>query len=386
MLALHAVSARPAAGPPRRVAAVRRLKLDSFRNYVALDLRLGREPVVLSGENGSGKTNLLEAVSLLAPGRGLRRARLGELDREGGGPWAVVASVDTAHGAAALATAHDRDQDRRAVWIDGGAVRGSRELGEVLGVLWLTPAHDRLFQEGPAARRRFADRLVMTLDPGHAARLAAYDRTLRERSLALRSARPDGVWLDVLERRFAETASAVAAARLELVAALDAILAETALPFPQPRVRLSGDLEAWLASGPAVEAEERLATALRSARETDRLQGGAGHGPHRSDLEVTDAETGRAARDCSTGRQKSLLLALVLAAARLRLERIGELPVLLLDEVAAHLDGRRRAELFASLAELGAQTWLTGTDAVMFAPLRGRAQHYNVQHGSLDLR
>jgi DNA replication and repair protein RecF len=370
-------------GTAARALAVRRLELKDFRNYRRLRIELQDRPVVLHGENGAGKTNLLEAVSLLAPGRGLRRARLAELDREGAGPWQVKAEVEGHGGLVDIATARDPEAERRAVEADGQPLRSQTALGELTSLVWLTPALDRLFSESPAGRRRFLDRLVLAIDPAHAARVAAFERASRERSHLLRAGRHDPAWLTVLERRMAEAAVAVGAARRELVRDLDAILADAPYPFPRPRLTVVGELEGWLETMPALTAEQRAVDALAAGRVQDAESGSTSLGPHRSDLVAADAFRGEPAGRCSTGRQKAFLVSIVLAEARLRRARHGDLPILLLDEVAAHLDPRRRAELLVILAELGAQTWLTGTEPALFTPLGRTAQLFHVVNGAL---
>jgi DNA replication and repair protein RecF len=378
-------AAEPGAARGGGALAVRRLRLRDFRNYARLELELGPGPVLLVGENGAGKTNLLEAVSLLAPGRGLRRARPSELDRSGvAGPWRLEARVDGRHGPADVASTLAEDRERRAVEQDGAPLRSQNELADLLSVCWLTPAMDRLFLEGASGRRRFLDRLVLGIDPRHAARVSTYERLLRERSHLLRLGRHDPAWLRALERRIAEAGIAVAAARNELARDLGTALAEISPVFPRPRLAVEGEVEGWLASVPALEAEERLAEALARGRALDAGTGGAAAGPHRSDLAAFDAATGEPAPRCSTGRQKAFLVSVVLAQARLRRRRFGDLPVLLLDEVAAHLDQRRREQLLDSLDELGAQAWLTGTDEAFFARLpRGRRRLLHVANGTL---
>lgn len=373
----------PGRAPEVAALAVRRLALDDFRNYARLRLDAEPGPVVLHGENGAGKTNLLEAISLLAPGRGLRRARLTELDREGGGPWRVTGVVDGYDGPVELGTAHDPGSERRSVTADGQALRSQTALGEFVSLIWLTPSLDRLFSESPAARRRFLDRLVLAVDPAHARRVAAFERAMRERSQLLRAGSRDPAWLRAIERRMAEAAVAVTAARRQLVRDLDAMLVDQPYPFPRPRLGLRGELEGWLAAMPAVEAEQRVAEALGAGRAQDAESGGAAVGPHRSDLVAVDAFRGEPADRCSTGRQKAFLVSIVLAEARLRRARHGDLPILLLDEVTAHLDPRRRAELLDALVELGAQAWLTGTELQLFAPLRRRARFFHVVNGAL---
>ncbi|MEK0082924.1 DNA replication/repair protein RecF [Benzoatithermus flavus] len=385
-MTLSALSRREAgaSAQPARALAIRRLELENFRNYRQLRLELGASPVILHGENGAGKTNLLEAVSLLTPGRGLRRARLADLDREGGsGSWHIDSLVDGHAGPAEIATARDPEAERRTVEVDGQALRSQTGLGEFLSLVWLTPAMDRLFSEGASGRRRFLDRLVLAIDPEHATRVAAFERALRERSHLLRAGRRDPAWLAAIEQRMAESAVAVAAARRELVHDLDAALRDAPYPFPRPRLALEGEVESWLGTMPALEAEQRLVNALASSRAQDAETGGAAVGPHRSDLVASDAFRGEPAQRSSTGRQKAFLISIVLAEARLRQARHGDLPILLLDEVTAHLDPRRRAELLAALVDLGAQAWLTGTDAHLFAPLAKAAQMFHVVNGAL---
>ena len=376
---------------------VTRLMLTDFRNYREARLTLGPAPVVLTGPNGAGKTNLLEAVSLLAPGRGLRGARLTDINRRraGGGDaaavargWAVAAEVATGHGVMRIGTGRDGDDsDRRVVRIDGEPARSQAALGERLGVVWLTPAMDRLFLDGPGGRRRFFDRLVLTLDPAHAARVGAYEHALRERSHLLRAGfsanRPaDPAWLAALEAVMAAKGVAVAAARRDIVHRLDHACAAADGPFPRARLALVGALEDWLDEMPALAAEAKLADALAAARRNDAAAGGAGFGPHRCDLAVSLAPSGTAAEFASTGEQKALLISILLAHARLQRALRGEPPLLLLDEIAAHLDASRRAALFEALAQLASQAWLTGTDAALFAPLRCHAQFLSVRDGT----
>jgi DNA replication and repair protein RecF len=374
---------------PRQAAslAVRRLALVDFRGYAQARLETDRRPVVLTGPNGAGKTNLLEAISFLAPGRGLRRARLGEIDRIGGaGPWSVAARLEAPGGAVQIRTgrAQGGERERRVVQIDGSDVDSQAVLAEVVAVVWLVPALDRLFQDGAGERRRFLDRLVVSSDPAHAAQLARYAHAVRQRAQLLRAGRLDPSWLGALERQAAAAGVAVAAARRETVRGLAAALSDPPAGFPQPNLALEGEVEAWLDESSALEAEERFGAALAAARRQDAETGITAIGPHRSDLLVHDRASGRPARDCSTGQQKALLVSLVLAEARLRAAAGERQPLLLLDEVAAHLDAARRAALLEAVCALGAQAWLTGTDAATFAPLGGRAQFFTVQDATLQ--
>ncbi len=384
---------------PKMRVGVTRLTMTDFRNYRTAQLDLGAGPIVLTGPNGAGKTNLLEAVSLLSPGRGLRNAKLSDFDRRVGGSetssWAVAATLNTGRGATRVGTGRDsavglqptglsRGGERRVVRIDGEPARGQAALGELVGITWLTPQMDRLFIEGPSARRRLLDRLVLGLDPAHASRVAAYEHAMRERSRLLRDGPSDPVWLDALDETMAAQGVSVAAARREAVERLDRACAKAEGPFPRARLALAGTVEAWLDEVPALAAEERFKVALKQARPADAIAGGASVGPHRSDLAVSHAETGTPAESMSTGEQKALLISIVLAHARLQRETRGDPPLLLLDEVAAHLDAARREALFEELLDLDGQVWLTGTDIALFAPLRPSARFLAVSGGTLS--
>lgn len=370
------------------------LRLTAFRNYASAELTCDGRPVVLTGPNGAGKTNLLEAVSFLASGRGMRRAKLSEAARATGNggaathqAWAVAAEVQTPDGPRLLGTGLDpqsNGRERRVVKIDGQFANGQQNLGEIVAVTWLTPRMDRLFQDTPGARRRFLDRLVFGLDPAHAGRVTRYEHAQRERARLLRQDLPaDPAWLSVLEARMAETGIAITVARRELIARLMRAGEAGGGAFPKAALGLSGEVEPWLDTLPALDAEERFQAALREGRAHDAEMGGAHVGPHRSDLVTHHAAKGIAAEQCSTGEQKALLIAIVLAHARLLSAARGFAPLVLLDEVAAHLDADRRSALFADLLDLGAQAWMTGTDPDLFAPLGNHAQQVRVAHADL---
>jgi DNA replication and repair protein RecF len=368
---------------------VARLMVSDFRCYQRAVVDADRRPVVLSGPNGAGKTNLLEALSFLAPGRGLRQARLAEVDRrntDGATAWAVAARLTGTDGDCDIGTGRDPDveegaRDRRILRIDGAPQRGLTGLADRLALLWLTPQMDGLFLDAKSARRRFLDRLVTSFDPGHASRLNAYDQAMAERLRLLRGDLPqpaDPKWLDALEQQVAEQGIAIAAARLDLVARLGNRLAEAEGAFPQPDVALQGEVEGWLSQMPALAAEDRLRQRLAENRGLDAEAGRGLVGPHRSDLFVRFASTHMPASDCSTGEQKALLIAILLGHARLMATELGRTPLLLLDEVAAHLDESRRRALFESLLDLGIQAWLTGTDRSLFSGFGERAQFFAV--------
>ena len=350
---------------------VTRLVLTDFRNHADAVLTPGSGFVVLTGENGAGKTNVLEAVSLLAPGRGLRRAALAEMARQrGSGGFGVAARLD----AVEIGTGARRDAPERRIVRINGAAAAATALAEWVTVLWLTPAMDRLFVEGPGERRRFLDRLTLALNPGHAHHATRYEAAMRQRNrLLAEDAPPDGDWLAALEARMAEHGAAIDAARRAGVA----LLAERLAAQPESVFARAGlALEGWQGEAP------QLARDLAEGRRRDAAAGRALAGPHRADLIVTHLGKRQPANLCSTGEQKALLLGLVLAHAELVAERTDRTPILLLDEVAAHLDPGRRAALFERLAGRG-QTWMTGTEPELFDSVPGNATRYRVADGSI---
>lgn len=383
---------------PAMPLRVRRLSLTDFRNYRTARIEAGDGPVVLTGLNGAGKTNLLEAISFLAPGRGLRRARLAAVERQRAGAesqgagWAVNAqgtgpagdfSIGTGRDPAAPADRDGQISDRRLVRIDGEPVKGQTALGDIVHMAWLTPEMDRLFLEGASDRRRFFDRLVYGFTPGHARQLSAYERAMRERSRLLRDGRFDPAWLGALEDTMAESGIAVADARRRFLSRLAAAVELGISAFPVPDLALDGDVEASLADQPATLVEEALRRTLAASRRRDAEAGRALHGVHRTDLAVRHRAKDMPAALCSTGEQKALLVAIVLATARLQKDARGSAPLLLLDEIAAHLDAGRRAALFDEICALGSQAWMTGTDPALFAALDGRARFLTVDDGEV---
>ncbi|MDQ2633400.1 MAG: DNA replication/repair protein RecF [Pseudomonadota bacterium] len=365
---------------------IRKLTLANFRNYSSLSLDLEPGMVVFSGENGAGKTNLLEAISLLTPGRGLRRAPYADVAREGSvGGFAVHAHLDGAKGPFDIGTGtaglDPNSEAGRRVRINS-AQAAADDLLEWLRVLWITPAMDALFT-GPAGdRRRFLDRLVLAIDPGHGRRALDYEKAMRGRNRLLADGSRDQAWFDAIELQMVEAGTAIAAARAEMVRLLAAMIDKLpASPFPQADLALAGSMEAMVGHAPAVEIEETFRRALASGRERDRAAGRTLDGPHRSDLLVRHRPKSMPAELCSTGEQKALLVGIVLAHARLSGEMSGSVPILLLDEIAAHLDAGRRAALFSILENLGCQTFMTGTEATLFSSIEGRALILTVDHG-----
>jgi DNA replication and repair protein RecF len=367
---------------------IRKLQLTNFRNYASLALDLSPGMVAFSGENGAGKTNLLEAISLLTPGRGLRRAPYADVAREGStGGFAVHAELDGSKGLFDIGTGtaglDPNSEAGRRVRINSTQTSAD-ELLDWLRVLWITPAMDALFT-GPAGdRRRFLDRLVLAIDPGHGRRAQDYEKAMRGRNRLLAEGSRDRAWFDAIELQMVESGTAIAAARAEMVRLLTAMIDKLpASPFPQADLALAGALEAMVGHAPAVEIEESFRRALASGRERDRAAGRTLDGPHRSDLVVRHRPKSMPAELCSTGEQKALLVGIVLSHARLSGEMSGSVPILLLDEIAAHLDAGRRAALFSILDELGCQTFMTGTEASLFSSIKGRAQFLTVSHGSV---
>lgn len=375
-------------------AFIRRLTLTNFRSYHAAQVSLARDgPVVLTGANGAGKTNLIEAISLLAPGRGLRRATMDEMAfSEGDGAWAVSAEIEGMLGLSTLGTgidpptAEDTAPSRKCR-VDRENVGSAAAFADHLRVVWLTPAMDPLFNGPASERRRFLDRLVLAVDAQHSSRVSALERSLRSRNRLLEDAHSDPHWLDAIEHETAEVAVAVAAARAETVNRLSGALnaaRDQASAFPHAEIALNGWMEKLLPSHSAIEIEDRYRALLRDNRARDAAAGRTLDGPHLSDFAVTHAGKGIPASEASTGEQKALLIRLVLAHARLVKEMTGFAPLLLLDEVVAHLDPARRAALYDSLAALGAQVWMTGADPAAFGDIAGRADVFVVRGGAVE--
>lgn len=369
--------------------SISRLKLTDFRNYAAASLVLDSRHVVLTGENGAGKTNLMEAISFLSPGRGFRRAVLTDVPRVGAdGGFAIFVDLDGMQGEVAIGTGTepgDGESVSRKLRINGTPAKSTEELSDHLNVLWLTPSMDGLFTGSSSDRRRFLDRLVLSLDPTHARRASDFERAMRSRNRLLSEGRFDPSWLSAIETQMAELGIAMAAARQEMLGLLQSLSVNSAeTPFPTPALALEGFMDGGM-DRPAADLEEDYLAALRNGRGRDAAAGRTLEGPHRVDLLVRHQEKNIEASRCSTGEQKALLIGLILAHARLTADMTGFAPILLLDEIAAHLDEGRRATLFDLVDGLGGQAFMTGTDQSMFAALGDRAQFFTVSHGSVTL-
>ncbi|MBR0871503.1 DNA replication/repair protein RecF [Bradyrhizobium tropiciagri] len=372
---------------------IHRLSLTHFRNYRAATLQVGGDMVVLVGPNGAGKTNCMEAVSLLSPGRGLRRATLEDIaDNQGNGSWAVSAEVEGALGLATLGTGIDAPTGEagttRRCRIDREPVSSATAFGDHLRIVWLTPSMDGLFMGAASERRRFFDRLVLAIDSEHSSRVSALERSLRSRNRLLEVRNYDDHWCDAIERETAELAVAVAASRGQTAAKLALMLRErgAASAFPSAEIALDGWMENALLAEPATAVEDRYREILRASRPRDAAAGRTLDGPHLTDLRVVYAPKNMPARDASTGEQKALLIGLVLAHATMVAEMTGIVPLLLLDEVVAHLDPGRRKALFDELAKLGAQVWMTGADPAAFADIGPTGEIFDVESGRATRR
>ncbi|WP_298257637.1 DNA replication/repair protein RecF [Bradyrhizobium sp.] len=372
---------------------IHRLTLTHFRNYRATSLETQADVVVLAGPNGAGKTNCIEAISFLSPGRGLRRANLEDVaDNQGDGSWAVSAEVEGALGLATLGTGMDPPMAESSVSrrcrIDREPVASATAFGDHLRMVWLTPTMDGLFLGPASERRRFFDRLVLAIDSEHSARVSALDRSLRSRNRLLEVRNYDDHWCGAIERETAELAVAVAAMRGQTAVRLAAMLRTrgAASAFPSAEIALDGWMENALMSEPATAVEDRYRQILRENRPRDAIAGRTLDGPHLTDLQVIYAPKNMPARDASTGEQKALLIGLVLAHAQLVAEMAGITPLLLLDEVVAHLDPGRRIALFAELSKLGAQVWMTGADPAAFADIGSPGEVFSVDSGRITGR
>lgn len=388
-----AVEHTPRDAPTRSSTAplwIKRISLANFRNHgdLSVETTAHSQNIVVTGPNGSGKTSLLEAISLLVPGRGLRQCALAEIKRRSStaetpaASWAVAANLRNPWGTFSIGTGSDPNKnatDKRAVHIEGMPVRGQARLAEHVAMAWLTPDMDRILSDGPSARRKLIDRLAYSFDPAHNGRVHRYEKAMRERLRLLREGIRDPAWLEGLENDMAQTGVAIAAARLHLLADLQNRIDETQSAFPRALLAIEGTVETRIEASPALLVEDRLRRDLAQSRNDDAATGTCSVGPHRSDLTVIHATHRSPAGQCSTGEQKALLIAIMLAYLRTLTKHRGFTPIFLLDDVAAHLDEKRRSALFEEIQTIGAQTWITGTDAAHFSPILPRACHIQME-------
>jgi DNA replication and repair protein RecF len=387
---MNAPFASPA-NPSASSVFLRELKLTSFRNYGSQKMNLDERHVVLTGENGSGKTNLMEAVSFLSPGRGLRRAAYDVVGQAGAsGAWSVFSELQGAHGPVSIGTGLTETaagvETQRRVRINGTQAKAIDELLDHSRIVWLTPAMDGLFTGPAGERRKFLDRLVLAIDPLHGRRVLDFEKAMRGRNKLLTEDQAHAEWLDAVEAQMAELGTAIASARVELVSLLSSMIVrhnDPASPFPDALVILDGTLETAHGDMAASDLEAEYAERLRASRWSDKGAGRTLEGPHRSDLKISHGPKSMPAALCSTGEQKALLVGMVLAHARLTGEINGFPPILLLDEIAAHLDAARRAALFDMIDALGCQSFMTGTDRQLFEAMGKRGNFFDVADGKV---
>lgn len=356
------------------------ITLTNFRNYESLRFDITAPMTVIYGANGSGKTNLLEAISLLTPGRGIRSCSLQDVKKHGSNEWSVVANVSGYK----IAVGLEQGRERRTVKIDSEKQSGANALAEYVSCVWLTPQIDNIFLEGNSERRRFFDRLIYNFDPEHASRVAVYENAMRERLRLLKDGHNDQNWLRTLEQRMAEYGVAIAAARNEVIGYLQNAIDKSTTNFPLPKIIVSGTTEQLLQQSRALEVEEKLAIDLANSRREDSFNGRTNIGVHKTDFKVIFSDKNMPAELCSTGEQKGLLISIILGLSRLLKERRNKTPIVLLDEVAAHLDENRRKELFAELNNLGCQSFLTGTEKELFTGLTGEFDYVRVNNFNIE--
>lgn len=366
---------------------ITQLSLYNFRNYAHAALEVGESAVVLTGRNGAGKTNILEAVSMLVPGRGLRKAKIAQMDNaQAQQPWVISAQINGLQGECQIGCGRDvsSTSDKRLIKIDETPASSQAELGQHLSMLWLTPQMEQLFNQGTSEGRRFLDRLVYSFDAHHATRINKYEFAMRERNRLLSQPSADSHWLDTLEKTMAEMAVSIAQTRLDTLQSLNHAIQLSDRPFPKAYIKALGIVEDQLAQEKsALEVEKKIAEQLQAARRKDAAAGRTLEGTHRSVLDVTHTEKNLPAADCSTGEQKALLLSIILAQAKASALRRQTVPLILLDDVAAHLDAQRRLELFDEIQAIGAQVWMTGTDPDFFSQMGGKVLFFHVDNGKI---
>jgi len=369
--------------------SVSKVTLSAFRNYDSQRIVCGKEPVVLTGANGSGKTNLIEAISLLVPGKGLRRSSLADFQKIGvKEPWAVSIELLCGGVPVSIGTGKDRsclnsEEEKRAVFIDGRPARSQNALSEHVVMAWITPEMDRLLSEGASVRRKFLDRLAFAFDPAHGGRVQRYEKAMRERLRLLREGCRDASWFSALEDEMARSAVAIAASRMHMISCLRIAMDEGGDVFPRADMEVRGTAEDMLEYKPALLVEDALRDAFKGSRAEDTASGTCATGAHRSDFKVSHRLRACPAELCSTGEQKALIISLMLAFVRLLRTHKKAMPLFLLDDIAAHLDEIGRCALFEEVLFLGGQAWFTGQDTVSFSSLKSKAQFFCVENGTV---
>lgn len=358
--------------------------LKNFRNYSSAQCEVSATVIVITGSNGIGKTNILEAISMLIPGKGLRKSSILEIENtESNAPWVVSASVEYGNAKYHIGTGRDQQNDKRIVKINGEVLKAQSKLAEYCSILYLTPEMDRIFTESRSERRGFMDQLATNFDPEHARRMAIYNYALKARKKLLENSNADPDWITVLERRMAEQGVAIAASRLEKLEWTKDAIDQGISNFPKAILSLEGEVEGWVEKMPAIQAENLFKETLQNNRKLDRETGRTHTGIHRTDFIVYHREKNQDISICSTGEKKALLLAIILANARAKGVCSLGIPILLLDEVVAHLDDRRRSSLADEILSLNAQCWMTGTDKTLFDPFQRSVQHLTVKNGNI---
>ena len=369
--------------PDSSALSISKLTLTNFRNYEHITLDSAGKSVVLTGQNGAGKTNILEAISLLTPGRGIRRSSLGDFQNvQSSTPWAISGHCNTMVGSSTLGTGKGELEKRRAIRINGANGKQS-DLSDYMSCVWLTPQMDRLFNEGAPSRRRFLDRLILGFDVKHAGRISGYDKAIRSRSQLLKDGCQDTIWLASIEREIAERGIAIGASRLLICERLNQVICDGFEGFPGALISINGTIENWLKNYNAVETQDLFQNALAQSRSLDALSGGAHIGTHKTDITVKHLGKNMEAYLCSTGEQKALLISIILGDLQLQKYETGHMPILLLDEIPAHLDTKKLTALFDGISSLAPQVWYTGTNASDFSIISNTCTNFIIEENTI---